>query len=235
MLLRKQTQASAEGVVLLIVVVLVFGTSWVYRAINKDWVAFRQGISAINKGDYERGLERLETAQTAGLEHPQLQIRLGEAYLALDRLDDARSVFTSLIREDPSDAAAVSTLAGIYQTRDEPARALHVFLDGRDAGAVFDPREELQMAGLFAQLQLTPEAMELYRDLSANPETELVARIRLAELYAWNRDYGESVKLLSAVIAQDPNNRAARLLLARVLSWDGRRPESIAEYQRLLE
>jgi len=75
------------------------------------------------------------------------------------------------------------------------------------------------------------EAIPLLREeLRADPTND-DARLLLARVLSWNRQYDASLAEYRILLDRHPNNAQARAGYARVLSWSGRYAESIREYR----
>ncbi len=81
------------------------------------------------------------------------------------------------------------------------------------------------------------EAARLFQKAAglSDGEVRVGLETEAATLLAWNKEYGESIGLYREALKEAPQNRGARLGLARTLGWAGRRGKSIEEYKKILE
>lgn len=100
-------------------------------------------------------------------------------------------------------------------------------------GRGLTPAERLRTASLLRDAGDYAVAETLYQGLLRTNVGE-EARFRLAETMAWAGQFKQAGELCQEMLDRDPKDRRARLLLARVLSWDGRMEESIGQYRMLL-
>jgi LmbE family N-acetylglucosaminyl deacetylase/cytochrome c-type biogenesis protein CcmH/NrfG len=78
------------------------------------------------------------------------------------------------------------------------------------------------------------DAIIIYEKIVADNDCDLDARLTLAELYSWQRDYDRSIVCYRDAVSLDTLNIAASRGLARVLRWATRYGESEAIYTRVL-
>ncbi len=78
------------------------------------------------------------------------------------------------------------------------------------------------------------DAIHIYESVVAENESDLDARLTLAEMYSWRRDYDRSIVCYKDAIVLDTLNCASFKGLARVLRWATRYTESEAVYAEVL-
>jgi len=66
--------------------------------------------------------------------------------------------------------------------------------------------------------------------LERNPN-DLKARLRLAEVQSWTKDYDHSLQNYAKILEAKPNDLQVRRHYAQVLQWAGRNPEAIEQYR----
>lgn len=217
------------------VLVVVTATSFAYRWIEWPWVAYREGVDALGRSDAAAALREFQSAAEGGVHSRTLSLGMAKAYLQLDRPGEAAAMLEPLRRATPPNPAVTSLLAGILDSENRPAEALHVYLDGADSGLYFPPVMRLHVADLYRRIHRYHDAGAIYRSLpvDAPPDVQAKARLHLAEMLSWERRFDEALALFDEILRADPGNRAARLGRARALSAAGRRAEAISEYRTL--
>lgn len=79
------------------------------------------------------------------------------------------------------------------------------------------------------------EAIGLYQQSLYEGFTTVNLYVHLADSYTVVGDFSEAIQYYRKYLEVHPEDRFVRLLLARVLNWDGRLGESKEEYRKLLE
>jgi tetratricopeptide (TPR) repeat protein len=212
---------------------VALAVSLLFRQIEWEWVAFRQGETAFQGGRYLDAAASYERAARK-LDNPRLLERLATCWLAADRSDKAESILTRSLGQHPKQLPVIKLLAGLYQKNQQPAKAIPLFSKYLALGGKLDPAAELQLARVYRQASLYDEAAPHYLQAAEDPEQKTVAEVELADMRSWQGRYDEAVQFFRQVLAVEPSNRPARLRLARVLSWAGRYQDSESEYRKLL-
>jgi YaiO family outer membrane protein len=91
------------------------------QTVEEDYQA---GVAARHAGDPDEALRRLGRAAEAAPANADVQLQLGLAYLALDRLDEAEAAFERALALAPDYGDARLGLARVAQRRGDPATAL---------------------------------------------------------------------------------------------------------------
>ena len=93
--------------------------------------------------------------------------------------------------------------------------------------------EMTTLAGLYESDGRLDSAIAIYQAALAKDSEYFPARMRLAEALAGARRYDESIKLLTQLRDEFPDDAKIILALARVLSWSQRFNDSLEIYQQL--
>lgn len=221
----------AVGVLLAIVVV----TSLAYRQMNPGWVSAQRAFAAAVAGDRETAVAQLSIAQDRGRKIPGVQVRIAEAAAELGDLGLAEEAFARIAEVRPADRRLVTGYASVLHRLGRPSAALHVFLQGLEHDAKLDASAQLQLAGLYRQALLYPEAEEIYRELLRVRGSRRQAQLELGEMLAWQREFDASLALFEALAEQYPADREVMLAHARVLDWAGRPDEALQRYRTISE
>jgi tetratricopeptide (TPR) repeat protein len=225
----------ARFLVKLTLYILLVGlaVSLLFRLVEWPWIAFRQGETAFERGQYLDAAAFYERAAQK-LNAPRVLERLASCWLAVDRSDRAEPVLSHLLQQHPGHLLAVKLLAGLYQKTQQPGKAIPLFTNYLALGRKLDPPAQLQLARIYRQASLYDDAAPYYLQAAEDPREKTVAEVELADMRSWQGRYDEAVQYFRRVLAIEPANRQARLNLARVLSWAGHYKESEDEYRRLL-
>ncbi len=155
----------------------------------------------------------------------------GKAFtlLWMQRKEEARAAFTSAQRLNPSDPEVRSALKALIASM--PAKtAAPVVVASAPAAVEVAPKVEETPAVVEAVAPAAPLAVEA----PAPPPDNVTRLSREAEVAAAQQHYPEAISADRQILAIDPVNYAARLQLARVLSWSNDFEHSAQEYAVLL-
>lgn len=188
-----------------------------------------------------RGGGDLEALQGAVAEHPEdveARLRLAQALVAAERLDEAEAAAREALRLFPTYGGpngAWIVLAAVYEGRGEARQAADALRAAAllDESAVALPLREAELRRDIGDE--SGERAALARAVEGWPY-ELAPHRRLAELHAEAGDTGAAVIERQAVVALAPAGMAeARYLLALALRDDGRADAARSEVLRALE
>ncbi len=190
---------------------------------------------------YERALERVPASLPA-------RIRLGEAYLAARRLDDARAILEGVVEVDPTSAAALAALGQVAlseQRYDEAVERLRAALAAapqadrlhhplglayRGLGDMDQAREHLALRGKVGVKPADP----LIDELPSLKTGERVFLLRGQMAFRAGR-YDAAVAAFRAALEALPSSVRARVNLGSALAQAGDRDAAIASFREVLE
>ncbi len=161
------------------------------------------GISELRAGHAAEAVKPLEAAVAQKPTEIQPRVKLGTAYLALERFADAEKAYSGLASPD-AELGVARAMAG--QGRLEEA-APHF----RKA-AELDPKFRdslLELAGLYEKAKQPEQAVEIYGQFPGNAG----AQERMGELLLEQKRFGDAIPRLEQAVAQSPTS-ANRLALA---------------------
>jgi len=153
-------------------------------------------------------------------------------YLGAGDAAAAERVLRSAVEADPEDPQALFSLAQFQsRTLGKPDLAERTLTDFLNANP--ENREAKVMLGTFYEgVGRVDDARGLYRQvIEAAPDSEeaLAARNRIAATLALAGDNAAAVSELDAVLAADPGNAAAQLLLGEIAFAEGRFTEAVSQ------
>lgn len=102
-----------------------------------------------------------------------------------------------------------------------------------EEGASLDPRV-VEANALLGEKSERQRVIELYGDVLSERPEDVVARMWLARVLAWDGRYDESLAQYDRLMAADPPPDWAPIERAEVLSWAGRIPEAEAAFEAIL-
>ncbi|HDQ40046.1 MAG TPA: tetratricopeptide repeat protein [Desulfonatronum sp.] len=221
---------------LYILLLFLFGASahFGYAAVYPDRVLFRRAEQHLQAGNPEQAMQLYQQALDLGLRWPRAVIRVIEAALAAQNHIAAEqgleNLLTSKTRLLPDE---LLNLAVLFDRFDRPELAREL-LEHYPRQLLASPDLTLYLAGLYRRSMWYREADLLYTQLAEIPGMKTTAALEQAEMYGWQGRYIDAEELLRGILQMEPENRMARIILGRVLSWDGRFIEAITEYKKAL-
>ena len=191
------------------------------------------------------GYERALLLQGASV---PARVRLGEAFLALRRLDEARETLTRVLETDPGNSAALAGLGQVALSEkryDVAVKRLEAALAGtpeanrlhhplglayRGLGDMDKAREHLGLRGKVGVKPADPLVDEL-------PELKTGERVFLLRGHMAFRAgrYPEAVEAYRAALSARPDSVRAKVNLGSALAQSGDRDGAIASYREALE
>jgi tetratricopeptide (TPR) repeat protein len=162
------------------------------------------------------------TALSYDPENREYRLRVAQALLAANRLNEARAHLTSLWEQEPANGEVNLTLARLYAKRGDQANAARYYSNAINGVWEDDTRKERTVVRfefsnyLMQQHKLTQaqsELMALLADAPSDPADEL----RLGELLLQVNEPEHTIDIDNAVLAKDPANAEAYLQKAQAL------------------
>jgi tetratricopeptide (TPR) repeat protein len=134
-------------------------------AVDRDFpgLALEHGLLFEESGDIQKAIEEFKGALAKAPEDPDLQLRVGSAYVAIGRSDDALPMLRKVIEKRPTSAEAHHYIgrALMLRGRAEQTEALRYLKRAVD----LDPnRAEFHVYLAWAANEATPAQLELARD-----------------------------------------------------------------------
>lgn len=222
--------------VLFALILVLFGVSahFGYAAIHQDRVLFRRAEQQLQAGNPAQAMRLYQAALDIGLQWPQALIRVVETALASG--DEAaaeqglNNLFQSRVRPLPPE---LRNLAGLFDQFGRPDLAREV-LEHYPRQLLSSPELTLYLAGLYRRAEWFRDAELLYQRLLDVPRFREVAAVELAVTYLAMGRAEDAEFLIRKTLETAPDNREARIHLARILTRQGRFHEAIEEYKTVL-
>jgi cellulose synthase/poly-beta-1,6-N-acetylglucosamine synthase-like glycosyltransferase/tetratricopeptide (TPR) repeat protein len=177
------------------------------------------------------------TAYTRVLEKEPRQSKLWPGFIdaagLVPRLDAAqaklaRYVGREVLDQQGKDPQFLSRLAWVLVKAGATADALAV-LKQADALHPTDPAMRKELAGVFSVVGRPRRAIELFQGL----DLTFADRVRLVQFYNADHDFESAEAECRKLLTTKPGDRKVELLLADILAWEGKYPESAALLNRL--
>ncbi len=223
---------------------------------DESAASFRKGLE-LDPEDYEARVElanvlalarRYEESQqeyrrviAARPDHKGARIGLAQVLLWASQLDEAGKELAELERLYPGDPQ-VTTLQRTRETMQGQRAAAREISPGASE-EYFSALVEREPANVTYRLELADALLrreeykgaiqQLNEASRLRPDDDGI-RLKLARVYSWDRQFGESAKHYRDWLSRH-DDVDVRLELARVLSWGLDYSESIAQYRRVLE
>ena len=171
--------------------------------------AMQASLPAVAADDYR-------TALTYDPANQQYRLRLAQALLAANRLNEARAHLISLWEEEPADGEINLTLARLHARRGERAKAVRYY--GNAINGVWNekPRARriatrFELVYYLMQQNQRPQAEAESVALQADGPTDPADQLRLGSLLLQLNEPARAIDAYNAVLARDPGNAQAWL------------------------
>jgi tetratricopeptide (TPR) repeat protein len=189
---------------------------------------FERGQSAHARGELEKALSFYEQALKVRPEFPEAQFQRGNALTSLGRFKEAEDAFRTAIALKKNWSLPYSALGALLIRRERDAEAEPLF---RQALTI-DSNDGLALR-MLADIRLrkgdAKEALELAKRATAIPEAPFSAWIGLALAQKANSDKAAAKTTLDRVLTDEPQNVAALLERAELLTDEKNFEPAIAD------
>jgi tetratricopeptide (TPR) repeat protein len=192
---------------------------------------FSRGEAAMQAGDAPAAADDYRTALSYDRENDLYRLRLAQALLASNRLNEARSHLLSLWDEEPADGEVNLALARLYARRTSPAQAGRYYRNAINGVWENSPQRHriatrFELIDYLMQLHDTGQASAELLALQADQPPAVSDQLRLAELLLQVREEKRAVDTYNKVLKDDPNNAQAWLGLGNASLALGDYPEA---------
>jgi len=191
---------------------------------------FRSGLLALQSGDADLALSRMQRAAAAAPGEARYHFGLGQALQAVQRWHDAAQAFGSALALEPGFAEALQGLGVSLQRDGQPAlaadayrRALHVRPD--DAAVIANLGTALREMG-----ELADAITHLRMAVELQPEVASHA-LNLGIALCQQREFGAAEPLLRHAHSLEPANPEVAFNLGIALNGLGRPRDAVDEYR----
>jgi tetratricopeptide (TPR) repeat protein len=162
------------------------------------------------------------TALSYDPENREYRLRLAEALLAANRLNEARAHLLSLWEEEPSKGEVNLALARLYAKRGNVNNATRYYNDAINGVWQDDPRNErvaarFELSNYLMQQQQTTQAQSQLMALLADAPRQISDQLRLGQLLLEVNEPEHTVEVDNSILAKDRNNSEAWLQKGQAL------------------
>ena len=190
-------------------------------------------------GNYEKALDQLEALRAAGVDSPQIAIKIAQSHIGLDQADRAQTVLEKAATDFPTDPTVHTVLGDIHLR----ARAFDIARAAYEKALEVDPRHQpaqLKMAELLVKQARVGDAIEYLKAArKKNPDGALILvgiadlNKRLAETSGQRKLLAETEADYRAALKIDPSLNSARRDLVTVLLAQEKAEAALAELDHL--
>ena len=159
----------------------------------------------LERGESERGLERLEGAVEASPHIVELQLKLADLYMAQKRFAEARDLYVRVLETDPLREGVRLKWAQSLQALRHHEAALQVALWILEDDSFLEEPNQIAATAYLAMERIEEAVPHLRRQISVNREN-VVAQNNLAVAYSRLGEYARAVTLFLDVLEADPRN-----------------------------
>jgi len=208
------------------------------------------GVAQINlwQGRYPEALSQFDGVLSRQPDQREALIGKSQALFWTGRKDEAYQLIATVQQRYPQDPDTSAVLDGFRESERQESvqQAAQQAAVPPDSNALIrsyqeilrnNPKEfeALRMLGqLYANQGDSAEAVNFYRQASAERPQDTQLKLTLARNLSWIQQYGESIGLYRDLAKREPSP-ALRLETARVLSWAGEYAESVNMYRQVLD
>lgn len=215
---------------------------------------YREGVSALNRQEYEGVEQALEKAETTGISHPYMEILRALAYKGGGREEEAGELLTGLLKKYPDQGAVLFHVSNYFWEMDRKEEAWDCcrklkelepgnYIANYRLAFYYYEEEDYLAAGECIKMVsglLTEEMQKLLSDIHAKQQPELQkkwkemgdteAALEIAGNYYQEERYYAAGKVLEEIRNEVPEGRRDEylLLLARAYLGQGEN-EKVAE------
>jgi tetratricopeptide (TPR) repeat protein len=205
-----------------------------YATVHQDRILYRRAEQQLQAGNPALAASLYQQALDQGLQWPRALIRVMEAALKTGNPAAARQSLDNLLDSKAKPLPGeLLRLAGLFDQFDRPLLAKDL-LEHYPRQLLSSPELSFYLAGLYRRTGRVAEADLLYARLENIPEWQTAVAINRAEMASQSGRFDQAEHILRRLLDSDPDNRTARILLGRVLSWMGRIDEAILQYKAAL-
>ncbi|MGB8768299.1 MAG: tetratricopeptide repeat protein, partial [Candidatus Korobacteraceae bacterium] len=198
------------------------------QSLAQRW--FTRGEEAMRAADPAAASDDYRTALSYDRENRVYRLRLSEALLASNNLNEARAHLLSLWDEEPADGEVNLALARLYALRHAPTQAERYYRNAINGVWSKDPHQEriatrFELVHYLMQRHDTGQASAELLALEADEPADVSDQLRLADLLLQVGEATRAVDVYDKVLKDDPGNVQAWLGV-------GKASFALAQYQQ---
>ncbi len=226
-------QTRQKSIYAVLLVLSAAGMLFLYPAVNEPIVLLHRAKMLAKEGRSSESDAMIVRAVNEGAHRPDAVLQAAKFLLESGRGRQASSLLEQTLSETrPTPVGLAGQMAGLMDSYGYDDEALALMM--RVKHESLSRGERMQLADLFRRQQRYDQALAEYENLLAEDPMDAEAALARVETLTWARDMEAALPLARDLVRAHPDDRAARLVLARILSWSGRIDEAETEYRRLL-
>jgi tetratricopeptide (TPR) repeat protein len=178
-----------------------------------------------------------EEAKKSGATGKELVRLKGILFHAIGMPDSALVYLKQANKDNPSDARISLRLAEVLFWKKDFKSVRQIVESVGDKAVSEGPRRwesMMRKARLEAWLEQLDASRAMYDKVLQGPDTpeaiKIQARIRLAEIASWQKDFSKAIAILDSLLTAMPGHVDATLLKGQILEWKGEYPEAKTLY-----
>ncbi len=179
-----------------------------------------------------RGPEEKVTLKPDEISDWEARLELARVLSYTKRYDESLKEYQKLLESKPNSVIARREMAAVlfYAGKEEEAEHEILLIPEKDR----DDQTWLVLADIYVKEKKYLGAKEILNHYLNNHPNDDNARLKLALLFSWNKDYQESTRQFEIILHHRPDDIQVRRLYARVLTWMGNQEAAIEEWKKTL-
>ena len=157
----------------------------------------------------------------------------GHKYFEKGYYSKAIKFYEKVLLIDPARLDALTDLARCYQWTKRYEQAIDAF----QKSLLITPEDneiKESLAETYSWVKEYKKAINLYSEILETTDNIDIKR-ELAEVYIWSNHFEEAKEILLEILKIIPEDKKARLLLARAMQYSGQSKQAIEIYKKLLK
>eukprot|EP00831_Metopus_contortus_P081294 TRINITY_DN8513_c0_g1_i1.p4 TRINITY_DN8513_c0_g1~~TRINITY_DN8513_c0_g1_i1.p4 ORF type:complete len:241 (-),score=63.18 TRINITY_DN8513_c0_g1_i1:1158-1880(-) len=226
-------QTRQKSIYAALLVLSTAGLLFWYPMDNRPLVLLHRAQTLASEGRFSESDALIVRAVKEGARSSDAVLRAAQILLETGEGRQAFSLMDQILSETrPTQSGLAEQMAGLMDAYGYEEEALALLMRTESEGR--SQAERLYLADLLRRRERHAEALVEFDRVLAEDPTNAEAAIGRVETLAWAGDVETALPLARELVRARPDDRAARLTLARILSWSGRADEAEIEYRRLL-
>lgn len=171
-----------------------------------------------------------------GVNKKELKELMGDSYMIEQDYDGSVKEYREVLGKDPQNIKVRVSLADVLSWQKKYDEAISEYLQALKFLKTSAEGREIKkkLAGVYVWKRDYLKAEALYQELTAQDPSDTKVVVALAEVFLRLGNTGESRRLLEGVLAKDPTNRDAKVLLGDVCVGNENYKKALALYNEAL-
>ena len=166
------------------------------------------------------------------IEKPEIDYYKGHEYFKKGEYDKAIPLYQKCLEQVPDQKNALKELAYAYKWTNKHQDAIDAFQKYLSVTPA-DNKIKEQLAETYAWNRDYDRAIVILKEV-VNETGDVGTRENLAKVSIWNGDYSLAESEIDIILQEEPDNKKAKLLLAKLKHYSGRAEEAVEVYEELL-